>query len=239
MVLGVIPPSNRTQGGSEGLVRPHCVDSRGPAGGHDPADSHLLCTRRTLGILSRKSLPWLVHTPLCIYRKKLRKFREENDGEMASLGVACALSSRRLPQQRRLPCSLRSTGSAWQVSKRASGEALPHQARVTSSTQQHTVCRAPRSPADPGGRASVRPQPAESPRPILQNKDDCDFSKYVHVPKALTWSERVVYASASLTKYPDTGHSVSFIRPNQTKKTLISRYSKGTFRYWEQAAASS
>lgn len=124
------------------------------------------------------------------------------------------------------------------ASKQASREALHHQARVTSSTQQHTVCRAHWSPADPGGGARVHPQPAESPRPILQNKDDRDFSKYVHVPKALTQSERVVDALASLTKYPqDT--SVSFVRQNQTKKTLISRYSKETFRYWEQAAASS
>lgn len=92
------------------------------------------------------------------------------------------------------------------ASKQASREALHHQARVTSSTQQHTVCRAPWSSADPGGGARVHPQPAESPRLILQNKDDRDFSKYVHVPKALTRSERVADASASLTKYPDTGH---------------------------------
>lgn len=94
---------HRTQGGSEGPGYLRCVDSRGPENSHHPAESLPPHTWGTLEISGRKRPPWPVHAPLYTYKKKLLQFREDSDREMGSLWVAGALSSQRLPPQRRSP----------------------------------------------------------------------------------------------------------------------------------------
>ncbi|VCX37957.1 unnamed protein product [Gulo gulo] len=140
MVREVLPVSHRTQGGSEGPGHLCCVDSRGPENSHNPADSHLLRTWGTLGISGRKRLPWPVHAPLCMYKKKLLQFRENDDGETGSLWVACALSSQRLPPQRCSP---------------AAGAVTPEQASEWRSPSPSGTC--PSGAQQHGGPSSLEP----------------------------------------------------------------------------------